>query len=91
MIPAASEAWDVKLGRRLTLTARQQRETIKRRDAGEPVREIALSPLMERITCNPTYFGGIEIIIGTCRPLVQRNGWRTNLGIAKQCLAPFIG
>lgn len=34
------------MGRRPNFTARQQRETIKRRDAGEPVREIALSPLI---------------------------------------------
>ena len=32
------------------LAARQQREAIKRRDAGEPVREIALLPPMEPIT-----------------------------------------
>jgi hypothetical protein len=46
MIPAASEASDVKLGRRPKVTARPHRETIKRRDAGAPVREIARLSLM---------------------------------------------
>ncbi len=38
MIPAASEAWDVKLGRQPKLAAHRQREAIKRRAAGAPVR-----------------------------------------------------
>ena len=33
----------VKMGRKPKLTAHQQREAIKRRDAGEPLREIAQS------------------------------------------------
>jgi hypothetical protein len=41
MIPAASEASDEKLGRRPTVTARPRHETISRRDAGAPVREVA--------------------------------------------------
>jgi len=45
----------VKLRRRPKFTAHQQRETIKRHDAGEPVREIALLPLMEPITCDTAY------------------------------------
>jgi hypothetical protein len=56
------------LGRRPKLTAHQRRETIQRRDAGEPVREIALLPLMEPITCDTAYSGGIEIIIGNKSP-----------------------
>ena len=36
-----AKAWGVKLGRMPKLTEHQQRETINRRDAGEPVREIA--------------------------------------------------
>jgi hypothetical protein len=40
----------VKLGRRPNFTGHQQSETINRRDAGEPVHEIALLPLMEPIT-----------------------------------------
>jgi hypothetical protein len=52
----------VKLGRRPNFTAQQQRETINRRDAGEPVHEIALLPLMEPITGDTAVSGGIEII-----------------------------
>ena len=55
----------MKVGRRPKLAAHQQRETIKRHDAGEPVSEIALLPLMESITCDTAVSGGIEIIIGT--------------------------
>jgi hypothetical protein len=51
MTPAASEACVVNVGSRPKLAARQQREAIKRRDAGEPVREIALLPLMVPIIC----------------------------------------
>ena len=52
MIPAASEASDEKLAE---LAAHQRRETIKRRGAGEPVREIALLSLMEPIPCATAY------------------------------------
>ena len=40
---ARSKARGVKMGRRLKLTAHQKREAVKRRDKGEPVREIARS------------------------------------------------
>jgi hypothetical protein len=55
MIPAASNASGVKLGRRPKVTARPHRETIKRRNAGAPVREIARLPLMEPVTCATAY------------------------------------
>ena len=41
LIRARAVANGVKLGRKPTLTHHQQREAIKRRDAGEPIREIA--------------------------------------------------
>jgi DNA invertase Pin-like site-specific DNA recombinase len=40
---ARAKARGVKLGRKPKLTAHQKREAIKRRDDGEPVREIARS------------------------------------------------
>lgn len=43
LIRARAKARGVKLGRKPKLTQHQRREAIKRRDAGEPVREIARS------------------------------------------------
>ncbi|MGH7025126.1 MAG: recombinase family protein [Caulobacteraceae bacterium] len=40
---ARAKAGGVKLGRRPKLTPRQRREAIKRRDSGEPMREIGRS------------------------------------------------
>jgi hypothetical protein len=48
----------VKLRRRPNFTAHQQRETINRRDVGEPVHEIALLPLMEPNTRDTAVSGG---------------------------------
>jgi hypothetical protein len=53
------------VGTQPKLIAHRQREAIKRRDAGEPVRKIALLPLMEPITHDTAVSGGIEIVIAT--------------------------
>jgi hypothetical protein len=53
MIPAASLGREV--GTQAEADRGQRREAIKRRGVGEPVREIALLPLMETITCNTAY------------------------------------